>query len=225
MPEPVTTRGFKEVDRALATFPARTATALQGLLVIQFIDAKKEIARSSTMSRQAKNALRAKDGVLRILPDRIMRPRRLKDVHAELFSNWRGGRERRTPKEAAASSIEKEIGTDKYRPVRKQGLLIPAGVMLTPTGRPRRKAKKKIDIAAIKDAHFIRRKGGGPPLLVRDLPKQKRGKKGARSEILAVLAKGARRTAKLDFFGGFTRLKGKRSSQYGKMLEKLIRKF
>lgn len=219
MPPAVTFRGFKEIDRALATFPAKTATMLQGTLVRQMIEARKRMAATSTMSPAGIRAIKARTGIVRIFPEKRVSPTRLRDVKAEIFSRWRGGR---IPKaEAAARTIEAQIGSFRYTPKRKKGLLIPAGPLLTAGGRPKKKGGKTIDPAKLPGTRFIRTKRG--VLLVRDLA-TKTGKK-ARTEVVAVLAKKAKATARLTFFDSWEGLQGKRTRQFATMLEKLIRRF
>lgn len=214
----ITFRGFNEVDRALASLPTRTAAELQRVLVKQLIEVKKEIAKTSTMSPTAKRALRARDGLIKIRPSKRVQPKRLSKVFGAIFSTWLGGRENR---EAAAIQIETQVGERVFRPKRARGLLIPAGVMVTPTGRPKRKAKKKIDIAKIPGTRWVRTPNG--VLLVRETA-TKTGKR-RRTEILAVLARKARITARLRFFDSWEALATKRTRQFGSLLDKLIRRF
>ena len=215
-------RGFNEVDRALATFPAKTAKELQRLLVVQLIEVKKRIAQTSTMRPGAKRALRARDGIVKIIPDVRVHPRSLKDVHAELFTIWRGGgKQQLSKKESASRVIEEDIGDKVYTPKRKRGLLIPGDALRTKTGLIKKKGGKKIDPAEIPGATFIRTKRG--VLLVREVA-TKRGKR-RRSEVLAILAQKARPTARLTFFDSWDDLKSKRTRDFGRMLSKLIKKF
>lgn len=218
----VSFRGFNEIDRALATFPAKTAEALQRLLVIQMIATKKRIADTSTMSPGGIRALRARDGIVKIIPKKRVKPKRLSKVHAELFTIWRGGgKQRLDKKESASRVIEEDVGDKIYTPKRKRGLLIPAGVLLTPTGKIKKKGKKKIDPAEIPGARFVRTKRG--VLLIRE--KATKTGKRRRSEIIAVLAKQARPTARLTFFDSWDDLKQTRTSDYRRMLAKLVKKF
>ena len=219
MPRDVTFRGFKEIERGLARLPRTTATELQGTLVRHFIETRKVMAKTSTMSPAGKRAIRARTGIVRIEPDKRVSPRRLRDVHAAIYSTWRGGR---IPKaEAAARTIESTTGSKIYVKRRKRGLLIPAGALLTPTGKVKRKNKKPINPADLPGTRFVRTKRG--VLLVRE--KSTKTGKRARTEIVAVLVQKARATARLTFFRSWESLQPKHTRQFGAMLDRIIRRF
>ncbi len=212
----VTFRGFKLIDRALARLPSRVATELQGTLVRQLIETRKVIAKTSKMSPAGKRALRARTGIIRIEPEKRVNPRRLRDVHAAIFSSWRGGR---IPKaEAAARTIESTTGSKLYTKKRKRGLLIPAGALLTKSGKVKRKNRRPINPADLPGTRFVRTSRG--VLLVREKP----GKK-ARSEVVAVLVPKAKATARLTFFKSWDSLQPKQTRQFGAMLNRVIRRF
>lgn len=219
MPNDGVTRGFDGLDRALARLPNVLATELQGTIVRQMIAAKKRITATSTM--RDKRPLRAPkdEGIVKIIPTERVRPRRIRDVSAELFSTWRGG-EGLGKQEAAAFVIEEEVGPQVYRPKRRRGLLIPAGVLLTRSGRPKKKGGKPIDPATIPGTRWVRTKRG--VLLVREKA-TKTGKK-RRTEIVGSLLQEAKPTAELRFFASWDDLAPQRTRQYGRMLERVLRR-
>lgn len=227
MARDVALHGFRRIEKALARLPKRTATELQGTLVRQLIETKKEITRSSVMSPRAKRALGARKGIIRILPNRIVRPRRIRDVKAEIYTTWRGGR---LPKaEAAARAIESEVGKTHYTPRRKRGLLVPAGILRSKTGAIKRRGGKRLNPAAMPRTRWVRT-GRGAVLLVQDTTIKRRGRKlggfkGARSNIVGILLQKVRITARLDFFRTWARLARRRTGQYAKLLDKLVRTF
>lgn len=213
----VTFHGLKRIDRGLAKLAGRTATELQGIIVRQMLEAKKRIRATATMSPGAKRSLAH---VIKVNPRKRKSPRRLRDVEGELFTTWRGG-ENLSKEEAASRVIETQVGAKVYRPKRKKGLLIPAGVLLTKTGKVKRKGRKPIDPAEIPDTRFVKTRRG--VLLVREKA-TKTGKK-RRTEIVGSLVQQAKPTARLAFFKSWDDLDGKRSRQYGTMLERLLARF
>lgn len=231
MSRAVSLQGFEALDAGLRRLPRRTAEELQGTLVRQLIATKREIARSSRMTPRARRAIRVPKGIVRILPDRIVKPRRLRDVYAEIYTTWRGGR---LPKEEAASrAIEAEVGKTHYRPVRRRGLLVPAGVLRTKAGGVKKRGGEAVNPAEVPGTRWVRTKRGGV-LLVRNVEQRRRRRRKvqvagplqvARTEVIGILLPRVRITARLDFFGAWHRLRGRRTAQYGRTLDKVIRRF
>ena len=244
MPRDDVTSGFPEVDRLLARLPNTMAEELQRLLVKQMIAAKREVANRSNMSPGGKRAIRARDGIVRISPRKRVKPKRLSRVRAEMYSNWQGdtsrtaGRSFKALEDGIARQIEEEVGEREYRPRHARGLLIPTGDMLTAGGRPRRRGKRKIDIAGLPNTRVVTIRRGGRPrlLIVQELAAGKRAgleggvkgirgtKLGQRERVVGVIVPKAKIKARIDFFGAWRSLRGHRTGQYSKMLERVARK-
>lgn len=240
---------FRDLDQRLARLPGVTAQEVQDTAFRQALEAKRAIATRSTMSDSGKRAIRTKNGIVRISPSRRPKVNRLRDVRLELFSAWKGAQAhgRASAPDAAARSIEKEVGQRGYRPKRARALLIPAGDFRTASGGVKRrrtgaivgqtaggKARRgleAVDIAKLPNTRVvtIRRRS----FIVQDI----RGKTGGarrkrrradgsssrgRVRVVGILVPRAKITARLDFFGSWASLASTRTGQYGRAIEKAL---
>jgi hypothetical protein len=138
------------------------------------------------------------------------------------------------------------VGRSLVKPRKSRFLAIPKGRLLTPSGRPRRRGGKRIQV---KDAvnqvfrgrgatRLVRRTGGaflvawrderrlGRPARTGRGVRKRRGAKPrirVRQEIVGVLVRQAKVEPRLDFFQSWERLERKRTARYRSLLKDVVR--
>lgn len=224
--------GMGELLAWLKQAPAAIAQATQDATIRGHIAHRREILRTTTFSAQGRRGLTR---AIRIepAPNKKSRAvaRRIQDVKGETFSVWKGESERPVA-EGTAALLEKQIGPAALRPSRARALLVPAGDFLTPTGRPRRKGRQKLDLSEVPDTTIV--KTGGKRRLIQRLEAGKRGQYesgakgihrkqlGRRARIVAFVVKRVDHERGIDFFGSWNRLQASRDKLLDNAIAKVV---
>jgi hypothetical protein len=230
------TTGFDELADELRRLPREAAQRLQNVAIANHRDHRKLVIQrsSANFSAEGQRSLRfivrtIPEGRGKVLVDRI------DDVDAGTVSYWKGSV--RDPRDGAAARLEKEIGDDTTRPKRRRFLLIPQGDFVTPSGRPRRRSGKPIDIGDLPNTAIIRTRSG-KRLLIQHLDAgvagdserlaarqrgaplgRKRSDLGQRSRVVGILVRQARGFQGLDFFGPWRELQSVRDRRFQAILD------